>query len=439
MSVKVERRLGIFNRSIRNTTKLLSEADRLSADQLRQLNWERRKSLVLHCYQNIKYYQDKFKEIGFEGGDLKSEDDFQRLPIIEKEDIREHEEELVFSMYKKRSLPFSTTGGTTGTPLKVYQDPNIHASPMLWRMLYWWGLKPGDNRAYLYRACPKGFRKLIQDVFVYPSKRVHLAAAEMTEENMEIFYRKLLATKSSYILGYVGSIDSFASYIDARGLLLPDLNAVWTTSSPLPEMKRKHYQNIFNCPVFTQYGSCEFSMISAECPHKSGLHVMNDVRHVDIVNKDKCVSGESPGDIVVTDLLNYAFPLLRYRIGDRGRLLEKGCDCSLPFPMMDYVQGRISDNIKLIDGTSIPGEFLTTIFDDHSNEISSFKVLQRKDYSLTIRFKPKGQNFENSIKQVKSMLEDKLLGQVTVNFIEEQTEIDMNENGKARYVVSEIE
>jgi phenylacetate-CoA ligase len=140
---------------------------------------------------------------------------------------------------------------------------------------------------------------------------------------------------------------------------------------------------------------------------------------------------------VITDLTNYAFPLLRYRLGDQGRLLDHQCSCGLPFPLMDYVRGRISDQIHLPDGASIPGEYWTTIFDDYPQQIKSFRVLQRKDYSIEVSYEPYIADVSSVIDRVHQDLTKRLQNKVAIRFI--QATINNNENGKTRFVRSELD
>jgi len=259
----------------------------------------------------------------------------------------------------------------------------------------------------------------------------------MGEAAMEKFYQKLLKSKPNYLIGYVGAIDIFAGFLEKHRYQLGSVKAVWTTSAPLPEGKRAYLQRIFKAPVLTQYGSCEFYWIAAECLKQNGMHVASDIRHVEVVDGRTPVATDEFGDLLVTDLCNRAFPLIRYRLGDRGRLLKKTCSCGLPFGLMDYVKGRISDKIHLPDGGAIPGEYWTTIFDDHTDCIKSFQVHQSADYSITVYYEAfRQKTCDKAIVAVRARLSAKLGTQFPLEFVLKN--IDVNDNGKTRFVVSEI-
>jgi phenylacetate-CoA ligase len=260
----------------------------------------------------------------------------------------------------------------------------------------------------------------------------------MTPENMESFYRALGRIQPRYLVGYVGAVDVFARFMERQGYQLPGVKAVWTTSAPLPEVKRRYFEQVFGCKAYTQYGSCEFYWIAAECAEQSGMHIATDARHVEVVNaQNEPVPDGEWGDLIVTDLLNHAFPLIRYRIGDRGRLLTRRCPCGRPYPLMDYVRGRISDIIRVPGGGEVPGEYWTTIFDDFTDAIQSFQVHQQADLSVTIRYEPRpGAEADPVIAAVASRLERSFGPRLNVTFLRDV--IELNDNGKMRLVTSDV-
>lgn len=405
-----ETKMAAFDRRASRGCSENLAVEKMSADELSSVNWARRKSLVEHCAAKIPFYRASFKDIGFEPGDLRDESDWKRLPILEKEDIRENEAFLHDRAFRLNQLPVSTTGGTTGQPLKTYLDPRIHLASLSWRMMRWWGVLPSDNAGYLYRAVPTGGSRWVKDIALYPTKRAYISATAMSQENMRKFALRLSSIEPTYLVGYVGALEVFAAYCEANGHKFPSLKAVWTTASPLTENQRAEFDRVFEAQTYTQYGSCEFYWISAECRHRSGLHIGTDCRHVDVLDDAPNPSTDGFGDLLISDLQNYSFPLLRYRVGDRGRLLSQPCQCGLPFPMMDYVRGRISDNLTLEDGTTVPGEFWTTIFDDFTDTIASFQVRQAADLGITISYVPLDKNGQRDAETVMARLRHQFSG-----------------------------
>ncbi len=429
-------KMALYERRASTNFNKLDRANALSVDQLTQLNFERRRKLVAHCAEKIPFYQRKFLEYGFEPGDLKSDADWHNLPILEKDEIRAFAGEIVDPSFDLRKLPEATTGGTTGRPLKTYGDPRVHLASMSFRMLSWWGVKPSENAGYLYRSIPAGLSKVVKDVALLPTRRVYLSASRMSKTDMDDFAKKLQRIRPRYLVGYVGAIEIFANYCQDNCIKFPELKAIWTTASPLTANQRVRFDEIFGAPTYTQYGSCEFYWIAAECSERDMLHVGSDVRHVDIVDGHQAVPVGTLGDIVVTDLTNFSFPLLRYRLGDIGRLVKGGCKCGLPFPRMDYVHGRLSDALSLSDGTLIPGEYWTTIFDDFTNSIDSFQVKQYANLDIEISFVGSNDRAVAAAAEVLTRLHNNFGSKVNLT-MKKVRKIEHN-NGKMQIVIREI-
>lgn len=128
--------------------------------------------------------------------------------------------------------------------------------------------------------------------------------------------------------------------------------------------------------------------MAGECAHQSGLHVFADVRRVEIVDAaDEVVPDGVEGEVVVSDLTNRVFPVIRYRLGDISRLLPGTCACGRGLPRLGAISGRSSDAVRLPDGTTIAGA-LGHIFDDFPLAIRQFEIVQDEDYSVTLRCIP---------------------------------------------------
>jgi phenylacetate-CoA ligase len=173
----------------------------MSPDELAALNLERRRELVRFASAEVPFYREKYRGWGFEPGDVDADGFFEKLPILEKEEIRENAETLLASGCDLKRLRESTTGGSTGLPLKTYHDPAIPADVLSWRMLNWWGVDVSENSGYLYRAVPEGPRKVLQRIALWPTKRNWISAADMSEENMSALAQALIRDKAKYLVG----------------------------------------------------------------------------------------------------------------------------------------------------------------------------------------------------------------------------------------------
>ncbi len=407
-------------------------------EQLKELNWNKTQALVKHAYENVTFYRSRFDEIGFHPSDLKTTRDFENLPPLTRQDVQNHSEELIARGVAMNQLNKITTGGSTGEPLTVYHPKNIARVALLWRMLSWWGLEPGASIATVYRES-HGAKRRMNSIIRWPVPFIQLNAASYTPDDMENFIQLVNKRGPSIIHGYVGAVDDVASYVLSNKIEVKSPTAVWVTSAPLSAVQESRIQQAFGAPVFDQYGSCEVYYMSAECPAKEGLHMFSDVQEIEFLTEDhRPVPSGEHGKIAVTDFDNYAFPLIRYLNGDRGRRLNQKCSCGRSLPLMDKVGGRISDLITLPSGRRISGEYLTTIFDDYPDAVERFQVRQSADYSITIKIVCSHR--DNAIEQVLKIVEQTVTrdtnNEVVVR-IETVESIDAD-RGKLRFVVSDI-
>jgi phenylacetate-CoA ligase len=413
----------------------------LAPEELGELNWRKRQRLVRYALEKVPFYRKRYGDAGISAADIARPEDFHRLPLLTKADLRENFDELVSPDARPRHLRLSTTGGSTGVPVKVYHDERFPEVAIGWRALEWWGLSPGVNAAFAWRRMRKGWAKqAINDAIWWPTRRIFLDAASMNEQAVDELLEAFNRLKPPLLQGYVGAIEHLALCVRERGMKVHSPQAVWVTSAPVSAAQRRLISEAFGAPVYDQYGCCEVSWLAAECGAHHGLHINYDCRHVEFLDDEgrPCLPG-TLGNVVITDLENFAFPLIRYVPGDLGRALNERCPCGITLPLMDAVKGRITDIIKLPNGTRIAGDFLTTIFDGFPDAVDGFQVRQHKDYSITIYVVPaKGDpGVQGTLKSVRDELARNVGGQVPVT-MEEVARID-SDRGKTRFVISDVQ
>ena len=99
----------------------LNESQWLDSQTLRSRQWSRLREMVAYAFKNCSYYRERFAIGGFDGN-LSNWSDFQRLPILTKQDIRNSGDSLLSREFRRTDLVEAKTGGSTGTALKVFAD-----------------------------------------------------------------------------------------------------------------------------------------------------------------------------------------------------------------------------------------------------------------------------------------------------------------------------
>ncbi|MDD3078971.1 MAG: hypothetical protein PHH37_07685 [Paludibacter sp.] len=428
-----------FRRQAIKQYKKALKNESLSYKCLSELNFKKRKKLVNYAYNNISFYKKFYDTAGFNPDMLVSDKDWEMVPILEKDMIRSNIYDIKNPFVLKKYLGVATTGGSTGLPLKIYTDLRFHHEILGWRAFEWWNLSPAANVGIIHRRTPTTFiGKLKNRLLWWPTQRIYLNASSIDEKQLTDFIKSIGRKKIRWLQGYVGGLERVAEYIIINNIKIDTLKLVWSTSAPLTKSIRNKLEKAFNCKVMNQYGSCEVPNIAIQCPHSHDLHVNYDYVHVDIVDDSGKLIREGEGDILVTNLESYAFPIIKYRIGDRSAWVGTECNCNIPFPLIREVKGRISDAIYTPDGIYVDGSYLTTIFDEYVDVISKFQVYQKRDYSVIIYVIPYNNSFpiEDTILNIKNTLLEKVHNKISV--IIQVVDTIADDKGKIRYVISEV-
>ncbi len=427
----------------KNALQCFKEALRnqyLSIDELEHLNWERTKNLLLYAYDKVPYYRNLFDKIDLHPRDIIHPDNYEQVPVLRRIDLQKNFDDLISVDAKPRDLRLSTTGGSTGEPVKVYHQKKVVRAAMAWRMFSWWGISPGADFASVYRVIsPSRSARLLDRIIWWPTKKIHLNAASMDNKSMRAFVPKFNKYRPKYLHGYVGAIDHLASFIEDNNIPVVSPKAIWVTSSPLTSTQERRIEKVFGAPVYDQYGCCEMFWLAAQCPHKGPLHMFYDTKKFEFLDDEgNCYPKGKMGAICITDLENYYFPLIRYLNNDMGRALPGICSCGVTLPLMDKVRGRISDLIKLPNGKRIGGDYMTTIFDEWPDAIKQFQVYQRADYSIKIIVVPNPMcsDTDKILSRVRERICQDVDMQVPVHI--EKTAHISQKGGKLRFVKSDV-
>lgn len=414
-----------------------------SPEQIHDFNFRRRLKLLVFAYEHVPYYRKMYQGAGLEPGDVKSESDWAKIPMLTREALRFNYDTLKADNLITGTYQMFTTGGSSGEPSKILKDQRFATKALKWRGARWAELRLGQNLATIMRTHPASWKlKLLQWAAWFPSKNIMLDAGEMSEENICRFVEEWKRIRPAAVNSYVGGIHQLALYCQERGMELPPPIAIFTTAAPLGNVTRKEISNAFHAPVYDSYVATEAHPMADQCSCqvKSGsraLHIHDDYFHLEFVDDDGVPRpmGEE-GDILVTDTGNFAMPMIRYRLGDRGRALDGKCACGRPYRQMDAVKGRSFDFIYLKRGR-IMGECWATAFDDCLMAIHNFQIHQYSDKSVTLSVVVNKDypDAVNCINRVASDLQ-RQLGDLPLKL--EYKDFIPHVRGKIKYIISDI-
>jgi phenylacetate-CoA ligase len=396
--------------------------------------------VLRHAAATVPYYRDLFGRVGFRPDGVRSADDLHALPLLTKTTIRERSLELMSESFRNEPLTRKTTSGSTGVPLEVRLD----GGGLSWKRACtlrsdeWSGWRCGGRVAKVW-GNPEYRRHGIKGWLrnrLY-ERAVHLDTLAMTPAAMRRFVATLDRSRPELLFGHAHSLFLLADFIDRHDLKAHRPAGIIATAMVLHDWQRRRIEATFGCPVTNRYGCEEVSLIACECERHHGLHVNADSVFVEIVRDGKPAPPGTPGSIVVTDLSNYAMPLVRYLIGDVGVLAERACPCGRAFPLLESIEGREADYVVTADGRLISGISLTENFAVLVPGVAQLQIVQEQVRRFLFRIVRGGDWGPASDRTLAGLVAERFGKNVryTVEFVDL---IPQEPSGKYRFCISHV-
>ncbi len=424
----------------------LSESQWKSKDELlvKQLQLLRR--TVNLAIREIPYYRQKFRDFGWDFRNKEfSYNDFLKIPILEKETIRDRVSEFLNPSYSGRVTQGSTSG-STGQSLSLYysSEHESYSEAARWRAKSWWGIEPGSPHVTFWGRPYSGFKdRLKQSIKSYFMNNLLFSAFDLSEEKLENIWKKIGKFKPSVIYGYPSAIYPLSVYIKETKKPADKLNlkVIMTTAESINSQQRDLIEEVFDCKAANEYGCSETGGFVYECP-EGRWHISSELTFIEFLNPDGYpVPPKSNGEIFVTHLRNHYMPLIRYRIGDFGSSLDEICSCGRKLPLMHVSVGKESDIINLSNGKKYSSEIFDyinlAIMKAHPDSIKQFRATQKKFDDFEIEIKTGSGSTKEAKALFESLLKKELGPEVQIHF-RVVKEIEREPSGKLRYFISEV-
>lgn len=344
------------------------ETERLVEEAINRESWssgqwktwqEERIALVLHrAATQVPYYREQWAARR-RSGDRASWEYLQNWPILEKDTIRENAHAFVADDCDVRKMFHEQTSGSTGKPLSLWGSLQTVRTMAAWseaRIRDWNGVSRHNRWAMIagQLVAPVSQRRPPFWVWNQGLNQLYMSSYHLAPDLMDSYLDAVSRYRVTYLYGYSSSLYALAQTALESGRMDLTMEVALTSAEPLYEYQREAISKAFNCPVRETYGMAEMVAMASECC-EGRLHLWPEVGFVEIIKDGLPVPLGTPGDLVCTGLLNADMPLIRYRVGDQGRL-EPGsdiCQCGRTLPVMGSVDGRIADILYTKDGRRV--------------------------------------------------------------------------------------
>lgn len=408
-----------------------------SYEELRHIQNTKLKKLIKHAYSTASYYQTLMDRLKIRPNDIQDEKDLCKLPILTKENVRESPGFFVSSEINRLRPVVAMTGGSTGAPFEYRISRNFESYMWgsIWRAWTAGGYRPGDKVAVL-GGDRIAKNSLKHKFYHFLNNWKYISITDLDDNNLLNIFQSIQRTACKMIYAYPTPLYLLSCYMLENGLNVP-INHIVTTSEMLFPEHRLVIEKVFQCKVFDSYGANDGGALAFECNYFDGHHLSMERCITEVVNdKGEKVPNGTTGNLILTDLENYAMPLIRYKVGDRGSIINEPCECGRGLNRLQKISGRIKDFVELNNGRRIDGSYFTKRFRKTSG-IVLFQIIQKQSKDIYAKVSLSNEK-DSKARLSLEQLEETIANDLGTDFhIQVDSSFKRTLNQKFRYIIKE--
>ena len=339
----------------------LLESERWPRERLDALRLDRFRQIVATAYARTPYWREVMDAKGIAPDSIESLDDVRRFPFLVKDTIRQRRQDMVWRD-EGPGVALVRTSGSTNEALQFYtsstREAQINAARM--RGHEWVGIRRGDRELY-YWGSPielnaQGKIKRIRDWLINDGLT---NGFEITPERVKGYFEQWKAWRPKCIFGYPSTFALTVTMARQQGIDLGELKrrglkVIITTSEVLTDVDRQMTADAFGVPVYDSYGLREAGLVGHECDHGT-MHCMDEHVILETIDPQTLEPTDGEGELVVTNIMGPAMPVIRYRTGDIVTLSDEPCPCGRTLSSITISGGRIADFVLTDQGKWVVG------------------------------------------------------------------------------------
>lgn len=334
----------------------LEETQWLPPDDLRQHQFLQLKALAEHAQKHSDHLRLRLARAKLTPADLATPEGLARLPPLARRDVQSADARFFCAVIPEGHAPTGDThsSGSTGEPVMVKRTVvgQLDWMAITMRDHFWWG-RDFSGRQAAIRASATSYAE--QKSWGSPASLLFQTGAGMRASlttPIEELVRLLVRFAPTTLLVHPNVLAAITEHCRANGMRIPSLQSIRTLAETLWRHVRADAEDYFEVRIADCYSSQEVGYLALQCPESGLYHTMEPVI-VEVLdaNDEPCREGVA-GRVVVTDLHNFATPLIRYDLGDWA---EPGgaCPCGRGLPTLKRIFGRQRNLILMPDGSRV--------------------------------------------------------------------------------------
>lgn len=417
----------VMHTRIKSYYQLINKMQTWSKEDI--LNWQfvKLKKLIEHAYNNTEYYQELFDKHGIKPENITKIEDLKKIPILTKSDIIKNYNELTPKNINTIPHLQSATGGSTGDPMKFLLGKASWSFSNAAHIFNWekTGYNYGDK--YIALGSTSLFvnknKSLTHTIYYKLKNKIGLNGVNMSARVCGNYVTLIQKKRIRFIYGYASAIYLLAKYVQEKNIKL-NIDVCFPTSEVLTDVYKNTIKEAFKCKVLDGYGASDGGITAFD--HKGGCFEVGYNTIISTINKDADIS-----ELFLTDTLNYAMPLINYKIGDEVIMNDpKAPPCEYNGQIINKVLGRTSEIIELENGNVLTGPGFTILFKDIPVEYYYIEKNGVNSINCTIIKFP---SYEEKHEKIIYSTFRKMMGQDSTISINYSDKIKYTSSGKRKY------
>jgi phenylacetate-CoA ligase len=384
-----------------------------------------------------------FDSVGFRPEDLTFVEALSALPIIDKHTIQEHLAELCTESVNQSRIDYTSTGGTSGTPLYFYIGSERSAIEYAYLTASWEraGYRLGMPLAVLRGRVVQSDSKGLYHEYDPLLRHHYYSNFHMNDENMQRYMQHMRCIGPCYLHMYPSSALTLARFFRRSGLEVPsNIKGILAGSETVVPADRRYVEETSGLRYYSWYGHSEKLVLGAECEHSADYHVWPTYGYFELLDDEgKPVTQPGQrGEIVGTGFINKVVPFIRYRTGDYATYVGDHCEaCGRQHPILRDVEGRWPSGALAAKDGSLIAMTAINVHDDTFTNVRQFQFYQDTPGEAVLRIVPATGFGDADAERIRRSLRPKLEGRVSF-VIQLVDAVSLSSRGKASYVDQKI-
>jgi phenylacetate-CoA ligase len=332
----------------------------LGREALAEIQIKKFQMMLDRVFESNVFYKSKFEQAGITSSEgIKTLDDLHKLPFTTKQELSADQEaappygtNLTFA--REQYTRIHQTSGTTGQPLRWLDTEES------WK---WWarcwasvykaaGVQSHDKIFFAFSFGPFiGFWSAYEGAH-------HIKVLSIPGGGMSSYQRvnailthdvTVLVCTPTYALHLAEVAEE--QNIDIKNSKVRITIQAGEPGASLPGTKAR-IEEAWGAKCYDHAGATEVGAWGYECLAQNGLHLNEGEFICEVIDAESGEPAEE-GELVITNLGRFGMPIIRYRTGDRVKLMQEPCGCGRSFRRLEGgVIGRI-DEVYIVRGINV--------------------------------------------------------------------------------------